>query len=145
MKLLAAILALALPVLALAAPATYSDTAGGVKSVCATSTCDAPTEAASLTDGVSLVSAVYRGLTITVCADSGQTLSGAGTLTAYSRDPSVGLWASLPDLNISMSTSARRCQSFASPSILVPAGRITWVPTGVTVSGGGVTVYISRR
>ena len=84
-----------------------------------------------------------KGITVTVCADSGQTLSGAGTLTAYNRDESIALWATVPDFNLTVSSSARRCQSFAGFNVDVPVGRVTWVPTGVTVSGGGVTVYIS--
>lgn len=144
-KLTAVLLALALPLLASAAPATYTDTGNGVAGVCASGTCDAPVEAAGLTDGLPMTRTFTstKGLTVTVCADDTRTLSGAGTLTAYIRDPSVALWATVPDLNLTVSSSARRCQSFSGFLVTLPIGRITWVPTGVTVSAGGITVYVS--
>lgn len=148
-KFLAVLAALLLPLLAQAAAATYSATDNGVKGVCASGTCDAPSEAAGLDDGFSLATSgglmKNNGLSVTVCADSGQTLSGAGVLTAYGRDPSVALWAASPDLNLTVSSSARRCQTFMGFMVTLPVGRITWVPTGVTVSSGGVTVYVSGK
>lgn len=144
-KILFVVLSLCFALSALAAPATYSDTATGVKGVCASGTCDAPTEAASLTDGINLTSSPWRGVSVWVCADNAQTLSGAGTLTAYSRDASAALWAAAPLNNLSVTSSGRRCQDLGVFELLIPGGRVTWVPTGVTVSGGGVTVYIIRR
>lgn len=134
-----------LPSLAYSAAPTYADTGNGVSVTCASGTCDAPVEASSTTDGLPLSRSFSsaKGITVTACADSGQTLSGAGTLTAYGRDPSVALWAALPDLNLTVTSSARRCQTFSGFVVTLPIGRVTWVPTGVTVSGGGVTVYVS--
>ena len=88
-KLFAVLLAVLLPALAQAAPAAYSATGNGVAGVCASGTCDAPVEAAGTTDGLPLTSsffAVAKGLSVTVCADSGQTLSGAGTLTGLATE-----------------------------------------------------------
>lgn len=147
MKTLAAVLlAILLPLTAQAAAATYEATRNGVKGVCASGTCDAPVEAAGLTDGLPLVSSFFttvNGLAVTVCADDTRTLSGAGTLTAYVWEPSTGLWAAVPDLNLTVSSSARRCQSFTGFLVTLAVGRITWVATGVTVSAGGTTVYVS--
>jgi hypothetical protein len=140
---LAIVLALLAPLAASAAPATYTTIANRtVQGACASGTCDAPVEAAGATDGADLVR-FARGLVVTVCAASGQTLSGAGTLTAYLREPGIALWAAAPELNLTVTSSARRCQTFSGFMVTVPRGRATWVPTGVTVSGGGVTVYIS--
>jgi hypothetical protein len=142
-KTAAVLAALLLPVLTSAAPATYTTLANRtIQGACASGTCDAPVEAAGTTDGADLVK-FARGLAVTVCADSGQTLSGAGTLTAYIRDPSIALWAAAPALNVTVFSTARRCQTFSGFTVTVPRGRITWVPTGVTVSSGGVTVYVS--
>lgn len=141
-KKLALLLAILLPVLAQAAAATYTATAKGVKGVCASGTCDAPVEAAGLTDGANLADVPYKTVFVTVCADSGQTLSGGGTLTAYSRDGVIALWAAVPRNNIAVTSSARRCQDIEVFDAPIPSGRATWVPTSVTVSGGGVTVYI---
>jgi hypothetical protein len=153
MKILGALClaALLVPTSAWAVAATYSDIGNGVKGVCASGTCDAPVEAAGTTDGLPLAGSVSlygfnvgaKGVVVTVCADSGQTLSGAGTVTAYVRDAQVALWSAIPDLNFTVTSSARRCQTFTGVAVAYPTGRITWVPTGVTVSGGGVTVYIS--
>jgi hypothetical protein len=144
MKKIAAVLAaVLLPFSTYAAAATWSVTDTGVKGVCASGTCDAPSAAA---DGIGLVSPggwASKGVVVTVCADSGQTLSGAGTLTAWGRDPSVLLWAANPDLNLSPNTASVRCQSFSALFVAVPNGRFAWVPTGVTVSSGGVTIYIT--
>jgi hypothetical protein len=142
-KILAVAAALLFPFYAHAVAATWSDTDTGVKAVCASGTCDAPVAAASLTDGLDLTTTRAKGILVTVCADSGQTLSGAGTLTAYNRDPAVALWAVLPDMNLSPATATVRCISFAGLYVPVSKGRVLWVPTGVTVSAGGVTVFIT--
>lgn len=143
MKTLLVLLSL-IPVLALAAPATYTTTGQGTVGVCASGTCDAPIEAASLSDGLALSRTFVpvRSVVVTVCADPGQTLSGAGTLTAYAWSVSASLWAAVPDRNLSVTSSGRRCQSFDAWIVTSPVGRVTWVPTGVTVSAGGVSIYI---
>jgi hypothetical protein len=141
-KILAVAAALLFPLYAHAVAAAWTDTATGNKAVCASGTCDAPTAAG---EGFALSTSDFRvkGIVVTVCADSGQTLSGAGTLTAYTRDSSVALWAVTPDLNLSPATATVRCIAFPAIWVAVPAGRVAFVPTGVTVSAGGVTIYIT--
>lgn len=141
-KILAVAASLLLPLSTYAAPVTWTDTDTGVKGVCASGTCDAPVEAAGLTDGLNLTLTRSRGLVVTVCADVGQTLSGAGVLTAYGRSTTVALWGSMPDKNLPPTTTGRRCHIFDGMYVPVPGGRVQWVVTGVTVSGGGTTVYI---
>jgi hypothetical protein len=100
-------------------------------------TCDAPT---LVTDGVSLKG--VGGVTVTVCATTGQTLSGAGTLTAYVWNEATSTWANAPDYNLTVTSSSVRCQNFAPFWVADTHGRIAWVTTGVTASSNNVTVNI---
>ena len=81
-------------------------------------------------------------VTVVAAADSGQTLSGAGTLQAYIYDASTGLWSRMPGADLSVTSSAVRSMAFQALDVLGGrAGRVKWVPTGVTISSGGVTVH----
>jgi hypothetical protein len=100
-------------------------------------TCDAPTLA---TQGLGLDN--MQGLVVTACAAAGQTLSGAGTLTAYIYDATVGVWSRLPDLDLTVGTGSVRCLSFAGIWVASPRGRVAWVPSTVTASSNSVTVYM---
>lgn len=121
---------------------TWSSTgARSAKVVCSSGTGDAPTLA---TDGVNL--AGVGGLAIQVSADSNRTLSGAGTLQCYVYDPdTLGVWVRVPDLDqtITVPTATYRGQSFLGIYVPSPRGRVAWVPASVTVSAGGVTVWIN--
>jgi hypothetical protein len=139
-RLLAVLLGLS-PALALGAPGTWADIGTGPNSRsfnCTTAgvTCDAPTLS---TEGVSLKN--VGGVVVTVCAASGATLSGAGTLTAYVWNEATLTWALNSDLNLSPTTTGR-CQSFPVFWVGDNHGRIAWVTTGVTASSNDVTVYI---
>jgi hypothetical protein len=139
MRKILALLAL-VPSLAFGAAATWTNPTGTTSlAVCAQAgvTCDAPTLA---TQGLGLDN--MQGLVVTACAASGQTLSGAGTLTAYIYDETVGVWSRIPDLDLSPATASVRCVSFAGIWVAAPRGRVAWVPTTVTASSNSVTVYI---
>ena len=128
------------PGLALAAPAVWTNPSGTTAlAVCTTAgvTCDAPTLA---TEGLKLDN--MQGLTVTACAAAANTLSGAGTLTAYIYDDTVGVWSRLFDLDLTVSGSPGRCISFAGIWVAAPRGRVAWVPSVVTASSVSVTVYM---
>jgi hypothetical protein len=84
------------------------------------------------------------GFRLTVCATSGNTLTG-GTLRAYVYSSSLGLWSRNPDLDQTIGTPTHRCRHFADQSVV--AGNNDWVKyvtDAVTVSAGTtVTVSIS--
>lgn len=76
-------------------------------------------------------------------ADSGQTFTGtSGTLLAYLYDDLVSAWARFPEADLTIPSGAvgtRRC-AWSSFSVQTPRGRVAHVPSGLQVSGGGVTV-----
>ena len=139
---LAALLAL-IPIQAHAAAGVWADLGAPIgpysrSFVCAQAgvTCDAPTLA---TDGVRLNG--VGGVVVTVCAALGQTLSGAGTLTAYVYNEATSTWANAPDYNITVTGTTVRCQNFAPFWVADQHGRIAWVPTTVTASSNSITIY----
>lgn len=106
---------------------------------CGSTTCSGSAPSAA-SDGVALQAAT--GLRLRLCADSGQTLSGAGTLSAYVRDETDGLWTRVPalDKTVPASASGLRCVGWDENAVLLPYGATVYVPAGVTVSGGNLTV-----
>lgn len=109
---------------------------------CAAGTC---TEAApSANSGFALIN--VQGYLVRICADSGQTLSGAGTMRDYHCSATLSPACSvIPGNAQSVTASSVRCQEF--PPFVVPyldntADTMYWSPSGVTVSSGDLTVYI---
>lgn len=136
-KLLAAVVLLT--GVAYAAAPTYTATGTrSVKGVCGTGTCtDAPSGA---TAGAELSGTDQ--VSVFVEADSGQTLSGAGSLLCYVYNDVSTVWARTSDCDLVVTASSVRGQGFL-PMRTAPRGRVTWLPSGVTISSGGVTVYIN--
>lgn len=99
------------------------------------------TDPSSGTDGMLIQTS--RGFRVSVCADSGQTLSGAGTLKAWWYHPSALVWMRNPSLDLTVSASSVRCQVFPDQRITAfIGGRIIYAASAVTVSSGTVTVRI---
>lgn len=95
------------------------------------------------TDGRTLVNG--SGVKVRLCADSGQTLSGAGTLDVYFFDEDDSLWALVPSLAITVPAAASgdRCVVVLTDAVTtVPTGRVAVVPNAVTLSGGNLNVKI---
>lgn len=100
------------------------------------------------TVGSGLKLSLVVGGYISVCAASGQTLAGAGTLDAYYYHPGAALWMRNPGLDLTISVTATscagspcRCQIFPDFSVGAPkAGYILYATNGVTVSGGTTVV-----
>lgn len=81
-------------------------------------------------------------VTVIAAADATRTLSGAGTLECYVYDDVTALWSRLPACDLSCNTASVRSLAFPVMEVLGPrASRIKWVPNGVTISAGGVTVH----
>jgi hypothetical protein len=103
----------------------------------ATGTGSAPSGA---TDGQPLRD--LAAVTVIVAADSGQTLSGAGTLQCYVYDAVTALWSRMPGADLSVGTASVRSLAFPALEVIGPrASRIKWVPASVTISSGSVTVH----
>lgn len=116
-----------------------------VTTSCSGSPCSGSAPSAS-TDGRSIAQA--RSISVRLCAASGQTLSGGGTLDVYGWDEDDELWAVSPSLAITVpaSASGARCAIvMADAEVLVAFGRVAVVPNAVTISGGaslGVKIYV---
>lgn len=112
---------------------------------CAGSPCTGSAPNAT-TDGATL--AQLRAMSIRLCADSGQTLSGAGTLDVYSMDEADSIWSIVPDLEITLDAkvNGKRCAVVLSDRE-TPLGtnRVAVVPNAVTLSGGNLTIIYARR
>jgi hypothetical protein len=115
------------------------------KAVNTTGTEAAPSAA---TDGADLAF-LSGGFTVFAEADNAQTFTASpgGTLQAYLYDDVVGAWARCPDLDLAISVASQRRQAFSGFNVYSPRGRVAYAPASVTLSGGGVTVYVqgSRR
>lgn len=88
------------------------------------------------TDGYSLGDLVTYQMS--VCAQSGATLSGAGTLQAYVYSSAQAAWTRSPalDLTVNVSAATAQCQAWLNLPVYVHSGRIKYVPNAVTVSAG---------
>ena len=77
-----------------------------------------------------------RGYRVSVAAESGQTLSGTGTLRAYHYDFTLGSWARTPALDVTLSTSGVRTIWLPDAATLVRSGSVLDAADTVGVSGG---------
>lgn len=109
------------------------------------------TRAAPTTNIQGVTLANVRGFRVAVCAESAQTLSGAGVLHAYLYNAKAGLWMRNPSLDLTVSVTATscagaacRCQAWPDQRVPVVLGhRVLYATSGVTVSGGTTaTVWI---
>ena len=86
------------------------------------------------------------GVSVTVCAEATRTLAGAGTLQFYAYDNALPEWSRISDLDLPVTATGVRCQTFAGIWVNMARGRLLAAATGVTVSGGTtVTVYMMVR
>lgn len=123
--------------------------AGSGRSVKGVATSGTATFDAAANDGCGLdtVGAVF----VVVEADAGKTLSGAGTLLCYHLNSVSGNWARAADwdLTVPSGASGNRAAVLRGPStgfgIPVPCARdrLAFAPSSVTLSGGGLTIYIN--
>lgn len=139
-------------------PTSLSTTDGGprsAKAVCSTGT---ETFAAAITDGI-LLDKFVTTVGVHISADSGQTLSGAGTLLCYVYNPASTRWSRMPALDIPVTSAASglrdvgfpalRLQNYLSDKVGLKdtpgQTRLAYVPDSVTLSGGGLTIYLDAN
>lgn len=134
--------------LLLPAMASAQDAAGTVRrwSEAQALTRSAPTAsclAASSPEGVDWRG--VRGFYVRLEADSGQTLSGAGSLRAWRYDFGEGAWVRVPELDLTVPAGASglRRYGFGERSTVVRTGCVLYAADSVTVSGGTLTVRIT--
>jgi hypothetical protein len=104
---------------------------------CSIGTCagTAPTSTAS---GMN-IHGMDKGFRLVVCAASGQTLSGAGTMQLYLCSKTLPTCAHNKELDRSVNISGERCQAWADFLVGAPPwedATVEAVASGVTVSGG---------
>lgn len=106
---------------------------------------DAPT---STTAGLGLGS--VASFDIVLEADSGQTLNGTGALQCWRYSEAAGAWTRAPggDISYAAITGVRRATIYSGNSpgggepVISRRGRIVYNPSSVTVSAGGLTIYL---
>lgn len=86
-----------------------------------------------------------RGFYVRLEADTGQTLSGAGTLRAYRYDFSGAAWVRVAELDLTVPAGASGLRRYAwgERATYMRSGCVLYAADGVTVSGGTVVVYIT--
>lgn len=120
---------------------SYEWASSGTAQPCTAGTCTRA-DPTSATEGMSL--AGVPGFRLTICAASGQTLSGAGTMKAWVYHPDEAAWARNADLDQTVTVSGKRCQVFPDFLTGVPNNnRVLFAASSVTVSGGsGLDVLV---
>jgi hypothetical protein len=95
------------------------------------------------TDGVNC--ADVTALVVVLEADSGQTLSGSGTVDCYIYDDNWAAWVLVPGAALTVPASAASKRRIAFPVSEVPSsrGRILYATNTVATSSGNVTVYVN--
>lgn len=92
----------------------------------------------STNPGDGLVLGNNFAVTITVYANPGFVLSGAGSLKSWIYNPYQATWTRCPDLDVDL-TSSETFNARTIPSFTIPSrngGLVNWFASGVTVSGG---------
>ena len=112
--------------------------------------------AATANDAPTGVEGIFCGnigaVEVSLSADNGQTLSAVGVLECWIKTLQAG-WCRAKEFDLSVAalgiaTATFQKVTFAGNSpgrgipILTMQGYMCWVPNGVTVSSGGVTIYI---
>jgi hypothetical protein len=113
-----------------------------VKVVCGDGDEVAPT---LVTEGLPLASAAFagaEGIAVTACADATKTIT-SGTLKAYVWDDAVGAWARAPLNDIPIPLAGEQCLNLDPLNVIVPRGRIAYIPSVVVLSAGGITIYLT--
>lgn len=83
------------------------------------------------------------GFAVWVCADAGQTITTAFSLTAYAQEPYSLLWGPQPEWNATTTSTGTRCAPIGTGfKVDSPAGRVAYAPSAGAVSSGGITIKI---
>lgn len=103
---------------------------------CSAGSCTGTAPTTSSTQGLS--TSGLTAFSLAICAVSGQTLSGAGSMQAYVYRYGTGLWARAPALDqpVPASCASNRCCAFADMATGVQTDRVYFMASAVTVSSG---------
>lgn len=106
---------------------------------CTAGSCSRSSNPSASTDGMALGSA--RGWRVTVCAASGQTLSGGGTVQIWAMDPDIdgngtALWGRNTALDFTPDSGVRCTFRDFKADVRLNGWRVQPVASSVTVSGG---------
>jgi len=118
---------------------------------CNAGTCARASAPTSNAEGANISSA--NGYRLSICAASGQTLSGAGTMQAYWCDTLTALCYRNPlnDQNVTGAVSGQRCVTWPDFQIAAITGNpdsVVFAASAVTVNGGSaltVQLYVHRE
>lgn len=137
MRWLMIAISLMLPVYSLAACTWEATGSKSAKVVCTTGTETAPS---GVTAGADMSGT--SGFALVIEAVSGQTVSG-GTLLAYTYNDLSGTWVRNRGLDQPVPAFAEIGHGFEGFSVTSARGRVAYVPSGVTISSGSLTIYIN--
>jgi hypothetical protein len=104
---------------------------------CPSGTCTGNTPDAG-SDAGSVPLYFLRSYFLRVCAPASQTLSGAGNLLDYHCAPDAGVCSEVKGNRYAVTTSSARCEestTFTVPYVDTTGDWMTWVASGITVSG----------
>lgn len=110
-----------------------------VKVVCTTGT---ETFGQGATDGLPLPG--VGAFEVFAQCDVGQTFTATpgGVLQAWLYNDVAALWGRCPDLDQTISAPSVRVQGFVGYTVVTPRGKVAYSPSGVTLSAGGLTIYL---
>lgn len=130
----------------LSLPAAAGDAT--ITATCSASSCTG-TAFASLTASDGAFLGDMRSFRITICVDSGQTLSGGGTLEIGYLSPlqtynnsGTAVWSQNKSLTLNV-TSTARCETFPDQRVWAERGRLYVRANAVTASAGATTLTIN--
>jgi|GEM_PF-4550415 len=108
----------------------------------ATATCGtSDTFNSGASDGALLTGAA--SVTVNMEADNAQTITTAGKLLAYLKDPITSRWARCPELDLTGTATGARGHAWPGFVIAAAQGvRLGYAPSGVAVSSGSITINI---
>jgi hypothetical protein len=141
-RVLLVVLALALASPVFAADCAWSPVSGASRSVTGTGAvnCTLTVASASATAGLNLSG--VGGFSVRVCADSGQTITTAFSLSAYVQDAYTLIWARSKDWDLVGTLTGDRCYQIGGWQVVSPAGRVAYAPSAGAVSSGSVTIHL---
>lgn len=113
---------------------SYEWATSSTAQACSAGVCTRAADPTANTEGMNL--AGVAGYRLKICAASGQTLTGAGTMKAWTYDADEGVWTRGKDLDQAVTESTKRCQTFPDFVVPVHSDRVLFAASGVTVSGG---------
>jgi hypothetical protein len=121
---------------------TWSAPTGYVQSATATCAVD-DVFASGASDGADLTSCAT--IMVDMTADSEQTITTAGKLVAYKKNPTTALWSPCPELDLTGTTTGKRGHAWAGFEVVgaTSGERIAYEPSGVVVSSGSITINIT--